>query len=84
MKNLEDFFERLKNLIRKDETELAIISKILNECHIEYFNILVGRIVPDRNLIVSKVDRVLARSVGGLGQYLAGRIVFDGVVLKEN
>ena len=66
-----------------DDAEFTIIRDMLKECRMEYFNIFVGRIVPERSILVSKFDRTLARAVGGLGHFLAGRIVFDGVIRKK-
>jgi ubiquinone/menaquinone biosynthesis C-methylase UbiE len=65
-----------------DNKEFAIILEMLEECRVEYFNIFVNRIVPERNVLISKIDRMFAIAIGRLGHLLAGRIVFDGVIQK--
>ena len=65
-----------------DDKEFAIIRDMLKECRVEYFNIFVNRIVPERSVLISKTDRMFAIAVGRLGRFLAGRIVFDGVIQK--
>ena len=66
-----------------DENEFEIIHHALAECRVEYFNIFVGRIVPERSVSISKTDRTFAQMIGKrLSRYFAGRIVFDGLIRK--
>ena len=65
-----------------DDKEFAIIRDTLKACRIEYYNIFVNRIISERSVLISKSDRMLAIAVGRLGHFLAGRIVFDGVIRK--
>lgn len=62
-----------------DDREFAILEGAFDISRRDYFNIFIGRIVPDRYLMASKIDRLTAR-MSGLGHYLAGRVVFDGCV----
>jgi ubiquinone/menaquinone biosynthesis C-methylase UbiE len=61
-----------------DETEFACAS-----FESQWFNGLVGRLVPDRMPAVASVDRAMMKALGPGGRYAAGRVVFEGVVQKD-
>lgn len=66
-----------------DEKEFEIIHHAFVRCRVEYFNIFVGRILPERSVLISKTDRTFAHTIGRrLSRYFAGRIVFDGLIRK--
>lgn len=66
-----------------DETEFASVEAACSDIEVQYFNALVGRLVPDRWPVVEKLDRAFIRAMGGAGRFLAGRVVFDGAVAKS-
>ncbi len=66
-----------------DETEFAAVEAACASFEAQWFNGLVGRLVPDRLPAVANVDRALMRALGPGGRYAAGRVVFEGVVLKD-
>ena len=74
-----------KPYITKDErklTELDVraIWKTLRSLElVTYFNFLVTRVVPDRFVALSKIDRILLLIFRPIAHVLAGRIVFVGV-----
>lgn len=61
-----------------DETELDFICGHLEDCRRDYFGLLAERVFPNRLTGLCKADRVLAKAVGPLGRYAAGRVVFTG------
>lgn len=65
-----------------DETEFASVEKACASFEAQWFNGLVGRLVPDRLPAVAAIDRAMMRALGAGGRYAAGRVVFEGVVLK--
>lgn len=77
-----------KPYITKDERKLteldiqAIKMPLQTLAFKKYFNFLVTRILPDRYVALSKVDRVLLIMLKPLGHLLAGRILFSGHISK--
>lgn len=65
-----------------DEAEFAHVEGACREFRAEWFNMVVGRLVPDRLPLVAEIDRAGARLIGGGGKYFAGRVVFEGVIVK--
>lgn len=65
-----------------DEHDLAHLAALCPGLECSWFNTLVGRVVPDRNDRICRLDRTLTRSLGGLGRLVAGRVVFEGRVAK--
>jgi ubiquinone/menaquinone biosynthesis C-methylase UbiE len=66
-----------------DETEFAAVESACASFEAQWFNGLVGRIVPDRLPVVADVDRAVMKTLGPRGRYAAGRVVFEGIVLKN-
>lgn len=66
-----------------DETEFRHVVDACETIDIAYYNGAVGRLFPDRLPVLPQIDRALMKAAGGLGAYLAGRVVFDGVVRKQ-
>lgn len=66
-----------------DETEFAAVEGACASFEAQWFNGLVGRIVPDRLPLVADVDRAMMKTLGSRGRYAAGRVVFEGVILKD-
>lgn len=63
-----------------DETEFAQLETACSEFDAEWFNAIVGRLVPDRSLAIARADRAMMNALGARGRFLAGRVVFEGVV----
>lgn len=63
-----------------DHIEFLVIENIMKRCRVGYYNFLVGRLLPENSVLVSKIDRIFIRSLGGLGKFFAGRLVFNGVL----
>lgn len=66
-----------------DERDLAHVAALCPGLDCAWFNTVVGRLVPDRSDRISRLDRVLTRSLGRIGRLVAGRVVFEGRVAKE-
>lgn len=66
-----------------DETEFAAVEAACDSFEAQWFNGLVGRLVPDRLPLVANVDRAMMKTLGDRGRFAAGRVVFEGVVLKD-
>jgi ubiquinone/menaquinone biosynthesis C-methylase UbiE len=66
-----------------DETEFAAVEQACGAFEAEWFNGLVGRLVPDRLPLVAGIDRAMMKTLGPRGRFAAGRVVFEGVVLKD-
>jgi ubiquinone/menaquinone biosynthesis C-methylase UbiE len=62
------------------ERDIAAISGALDKPRSRYFNFIVTRLIPDRWIWASKVDRVALMAAWKLGRYLAGRILMVGSV----
>jgi ubiquinone/menaquinone biosynthesis C-methylase UbiE len=60
------------------EMDLAFITGHLRESTTDYFNMCVQRIIPDRWLLASKLDRLFLMCVGPLGRFLADRVTIIG------
>lgn len=65
-----------------DEGEFRCVVDACEEIEIAYFNGAVGRLFPDRLPLLPQLDRLAMKAAGGAGKFLAGRVVFDGVVRK--
>ena len=65
------------------EKDLFEIKRLVKVCDlVDYFNLFVTRIVPDRFEILSKIDRLLLISLKLFGRFLAGRILLAGHISK--
>lgn len=65
-----------------DEKDFAMIERAFPSLEAEWFNLFIGRLLPDRFPIAAKLDRALMQAVGDNGRIFAGRVVFEGVVAK--
>lgn len=65
-----------------DETEFAHVRNACAAFRTEWFNGFVGRIAPDRLPLVSEIDRAGMKALGDAGRYVAGRVVFEGIIAK--
>lgn len=65
-----------------DENDFSIIKGSMSQLDVLYFNIFIGRVIPDRYPVFSRIDRFLMIVLRGLGKYFAGRVVFSGTVIK--
>lgn len=65
-----------------DETEFRHVVDACATIDIQYFNGAAGRLFPDRLPVLPQLDRLAMKAAGGAGKFLAGRVVFDGVVRK--
>jgi ubiquinone/menaquinone biosynthesis C-methylase UbiE len=67
------------------ERDIAIVRSYVDKpLYCKYFNFFVTRIVPDKFVALSKLDRTFLRILGSAGKYLAGRIVFAGHVRNNH
>jgi 2-polyprenyl-3-methyl-5-hydroxy-6-metoxy-1,4-benzoquinol methylase len=64
-----------------NEDELDTIRGALTDARCRYFNVIVNRFIPDWDP-AEMVDRVLVKSIGPIGRWLAGRILLTGYVSK--
>lgn len=62
------------------EKDIAMVKAHIRTKESRYFNFIVARLIPDSFTFACKCDRALLRTVGGLGKYLAGRIVMVGTL----
>jgi len=65
-----------------DERQFAIVRRRLRNPRITYFNAFIGRVVRDRVVLAAKLDRAITRATGNAAAYLAGRVVFEGEIVK--
>lgn len=65
-----------------DEAEFALVEAACSEFETDWFNLFVGRLVPDRFAAAAKIDRSVMKFLGASGRRFAGRVVFEGVVRK--
>lgn len=65
-----------------DEAELRVVLDHLSAPDVAWFGVAIGRVVPNRWLWVAKIDRAVMQAVGNGGRYLAGRVVFNGMLRK--
>jgi ubiquinone/menaquinone biosynthesis C-methylase UbiE len=78
-----------KPYITRDERKMSEADIATVKAHLsaityrKYFNFLVTRILPEKHVLISKIDRLLLILAGPLGRILAGRIVFAGRVGKS-
>lgn len=63
-----------------DEVEFFEVEKITDTLRVEYFNTIIGRLVPDRFPMISKLDRFITKALGPAGKYAGSRVVFDGCI----
>jgi 2-polyprenyl-3-methyl-5-hydroxy-6-metoxy-1,4-benzoquinol methylase len=63
-----------------NEREFGIVSDQLMGLRCQYFNVLIGRVLPQDFKMARRLDRLLLMLVGGYGRFLAGRVVFIGVL----
>lgn len=61
-----------------DEAEFGLVEEGFDDLRCQWFGILAGRLFPTRLAGLSKADRRLAKVLGPLGRFLAGRVVFVG------
>ena len=65
-----------------DDRELDFIRNSMTGVELTYFYIAVGRILPTRWDIACKIDRIVTRAFGGVGRWMAGRVLFTGTIVK--
>ncbi len=63
-----------------DETEFAAVEAACVSFEAQWFNGVVGRLLPDRLPFVAGADRALMKGLGSRGRFAAGRVVFEGAV----
>jgi ubiquinone/menaquinone biosynthesis C-methylase UbiE len=61
-----------------DQRDLADLQTALPGARVDYFNMVTGRLVPERFVFATRVDRVGLRALGPLAGALGGRIVVSG------
>jgi len=66
-----------------DENEIRLCENACSEFYADWFNMVVGRLAPDRWPLVCELDRAAMKIAGGAGRLLAGRVVFEGVIRKD-
>jgi ubiquinone/menaquinone biosynthesis C-methylase UbiE len=67
-----------------DERDLAALRAALGGARVDFFNGLTGRIVPERFVWATRVDRACLRVAGSLAAGLAGRIVVSGRLRRQD
>jgi 2-polyprenyl-3-methyl-5-hydroxy-6-metoxy-1,4-benzoquinol methylase len=65
-----------------DENEFRLCENVCGEFDADWFNFAVGRLAPDRWPLVSELDRAAMKLAGRAGRFVAGRVVFEGVIRK--
>jgi hypothetical protein len=66
------------------EADVRSITKPLQKLEFKtYFNFLVARVVPDRYVTVSRIDRLLLIMLKPVAKFLAGRVVLAGHIMKD-
>lgn len=65
-----------------DEAEFAHIEAACAEIDADWFNLFIGRLLPDRFPLAAMIDRSVMNLLGAAGRFAAGRVVFEGVVRK--
>lgn len=65
-----------------NEHEFAVILSHIKQPRCDWFNFLIGRLVPDRFPAFAMIDRLFLRCAGSFGRLLAARVVFSGLVEK--
>jgi ubiquinone/menaquinone biosynthesis C-methylase UbiE len=61
-----------------NERELDHVVSKLERCSLAYYCIVADRVFSLNNGVMTRLDRILARGLGGLGRFLAGRVIFSG------
>jgi hypothetical protein len=64
-----------------DEREFALIADGLTDLRCSYFGAVAGRVLPDWTWL-AKADRMFMRTIGPLGRWLGGRVIFVGLMRK--
>jgi ubiquinone/menaquinone biosynthesis C-methylase UbiE len=62
-----------------DENELSAIVGGLENCRMDYFSIFAERFFSNDLVSACRMDRQLARALGGLSRFVAGRVIFSGI-----
>ncbi len=63
-----------------DHQELDFLRAQINIRKMDYFYILLTRVVPDRFTWFARLDKLLCRFIGPLGRYCAGRFFMTGTI----
>lgn len=63
-----------------DESERNFLLSQLKDVNVDYFNLFIGRVIPDKFQGMAKLDRVLLRLFYPLGSLLAARFVMTGTM----
>ena len=61
-----------------NEAELAEITRGFDHRRLDYFSIFAERLFPSTQTSACKADRRFAQMLGGLGRFVAGRVIFSG------
>ncbi len=67
---------------KMDQTDVECVIRHLARARVEYFNCVVGRLIPDRWDWIAYLDRSFLRLCGALGRFLGARVVMWGQVGK--
>lgn len=65
-----------------NEDELRVVLDMLVRTDTDWFDVVLGRLVPNRWTLAARLDRFLMRLADGGGRFLAGRVVFSGEIRK--
>ena len=60
------------------DKEFELVTDKMVNFNVQYFNIFIGRLLPDRFTFWCKVDRLIAKCFGSKSRFLAGRVLFRG------
>lgn len=63
-----------------DETELAIVLRVMDTCSVDFFGMAEGRLFPSHLAWASKIDRALIRLFRPAAKRLGSRVVFSGAI----
>lgn len=65
------------------ERDIGMLRSWLGRSREDYFDVIVGRLVPDRFHWISRADRLLLQALGPLASVLGGRVVISGTMRKR-
>ncbi len=80
-------YQGQKQYITEDERKITehdikLVKGFLTDTHIEYFNFFINRIIPDNFTFFVKMDRIVLMLLKPVAHFLAGRILFKGIINK--
>jgi ubiquinone/menaquinone biosynthesis C-methylase UbiE len=66
-----------------DEHEVALLQEWLKDFRARYYNLFIGRLIPDRFDLLARLDRATLAVLGPLGRLCGARVVMSGFVRKS-